>query len=386
MNRGSQGNLRNQSIGSPESFRAFVPVPLPPNPAIDWSGNLIHSLSRADMLLGRLDGIGRVLPDTGLLIYFYSRKEAVLSSQIEGTQSTLSELLLFEADKLFPEKAEDLLEVSNYLAAMSHGLDRLRHGFPLSLRLIREMHEVLLRRGRGGNQTPGEFRRTQNWIGGSRPGNAAYIPPPVPEMIECLGHLEKFIHDGGAAFPPLVEAALVHVQFESIHPFLDGNGRIGRLLIPLLLMERGVLSEPLLYPSLYLKQHKAEYYDLLQRVRFGGEWEEWIQFFVEAIAAAAEQGVDLSKRIHQLFAEDEKRIVGAGTRAQLGPVYRFLQKHPVSLMSGVVRETGLSLPTVSRVLEKLREMGIVDEVSGRERNRVYRYTRYVDMLNEGTEL
>jgi Fic family protein len=338
------------------------------------------------MLLGRLDGIARVLPDTGLLIYCYSRKEAVLSSQIEGTQSTLSQLLLFEADEFFPANTQDLLEVSNYLAAMGHGVDRLRNGFPLSLRLIREMHEILLRRGRGSNQTPGEFRRTQNWIGGSRPGNAMYIPPPVPEMTECLGLLEKFLHNGGTTFPPLVEAALIHVQFESIHPFLDGNGRIGRLLIPLLLMERGVMSEPLLYPSLFLKQHKKEYYDLLQRVRFEGEWEEWIQFFVEAIAATAEQGVNLSKRILELFAEDESFISNAGTRAMLGPVYRVLQKHPVSQMGSIVREAGLSLPTVSRALEKLRAMGIVEEVTGRERNRIYRYTRYVNMLNEGTEL
>jgi Fic family protein len=386
MKRNVQGNSLKQSTGSPEPFLAFVPASLPPTPPLEWTPALQSALSRADQMLGRLDGISRVLPDTDLLIYFYSRKEAVLSSQIEGTQSTLSELLLFEADELFPARKEDLRDVSNYVAAMRHGLARLQDGFPLSLRLLCEMHTVLMRSGRGSNQTPGEFRTSQNWIGGSRPGRAVYVPPPVHEMTQCLDALEKFLHDGAKDFPAVVQAAFLHVQFESIHPFLDGNGRIGRLLIPLLLMERGILREPLLYPSLYLKQHKQEYYELLQRVRFEGLWEEWIEFFANAIATTAEQAVSLSERILDLFERDEKRVHNAGTRAQLIPVYRALHQAPVAMVRHIVERTSLSLPTVIRALEKLREIGIVQEITGRERNRIYRYHEYVTMLNEGTEL
>jgi Fic family protein len=337
-------------------------------------------------MLGRLDGLSRVIPDTDLLIYFYSRREAVLSSQIEGTQSTLSELLLFEADELSQPKREDVREVSNYVAALRHGLSRMAGGFPLSLRLIREMHAILIRSGRGSHQNPGEFRTSQNWIGGTRPGNAAYVPPPVVEMSTCLHVFEKFLHEGAEEFPPLIQAALLHVQFESIHPFLDGNGRLGRLLIALLLVDRNVLSEPLLYPSLYLKQHKSRYYELLQQVRFEGAWEEWIEFFLEGIAVTAGQAVELSKRILELFREDEARIQALRTRAHILPVYRTLQMSPVSLITHAAKQSGLSHPTVVKGFEKMREMGILEEVTGRERHRIYRYKKYVAMLNEGTEL
>lgn len=386
MNRGIQGKLLKQSSDSPEPCQAFIPAPLPPEPVLEWTPRLRNALSRADLILGRLDGLSRVLPDTDLLIYFYTRKEAVLSSQIEGTQATLSELLLFEAGELSPSNRDDVRDVSNYVASLRHGLSRLAGGFPLSLRLIREMHEILIRSGRGSHQNPGEFRTSQNWIGGTRTGNATYVPPPVAEMTDCLDAFEKFLYVGAEEFPALIQAALLHVQFESIHPFLDGNGRLGRLLIALLLVDRNILNEPLLYLSLYLKQHKARYYELLQQVRFEGLWEEWIVFFLEGVAVTAGQAVELSKRILDLFREDESRIQATGTRAQIPPVYRTLQASPVTLVGHAAKQSGLSVPTVSKALEKMREMGIVEEVTGRERNRIYRYKRYVDMLNEGTEL
>jgi Fic family protein len=338
-------------------------------------------------MLGRLEGIGRVLPDTNLFIAIYSRKEAVLSSQIEGTQSTLSELLLFEADESYPERQEDVREVSNYLAAMRHGLERLKGGFPLSLRLIREMHESLLRTGRGSDKTPGEFRTSQNWIGGRGPNDAAYIPPPVVEMQACLDRFEKFLHDGAEEFPALVQAGMLHVQFESIHPFLDGNGRLGRLLITLLLTERGLLTEPLLYPSLYLKQHRDAYYQLLQDVRLQGDWEAWLEFFLEAIASTAESAVELAKRVLALFREDEETLRIKGARyASVASVLHAMQYFPVTMANTLVSKTKLSLPTVNRALEELQSVSLLEEVTGRERHRIYRYKKYVAMLNEGTEL
>src|SRR5438132_9726699 len=258
-----------------ETARAFIPPRLPPTPAVELSG-LHQQLDRANQGLGRLNGMTRLLPDVRFLLYLYVRKEALVSSQIEGTQSSFTDLLLFENKAPTSVPKEDVEEVSNYVAAMQHGLRRLAGGFPLSLRLIREIHEILLRGGRGASKTPGEFRRSQNWIGGSRPGNAAFVPPPPEQMMKCLDSFERFLHDEKHQLPLLVEAGLVHVQFESIHPFLDGNGRLGRLLITLLLCAKGALKEPLLYLSLYFKRHRSRYYDLLQRVRSEGGWEEWL--------------------------------------------------------------------------------------------------------------
>ncbi|MBB6145936.1 Fic family protein [Silvibacterium bohemicum] len=387
MLRGLQGKHSIQFRGKPESYLAFVPASLPPAPALEWNARIRHALSRADSMIGRLDGIGQILPDTNLFISIYSRKEAVLSSQIEGTQSTLSELLLFEADQSSTEHRLDILEISNYLAAMRHGLKRLGGGFPLSLRLIREMHQKLLHTGRGSDKTPGEFRTSQNWIGGSGPSNATYIPPPVTEMQECLNRFEQFLHDGAKDFPPLVQAALLHVQFESIHPFLDGNGRLGRLLVTLLLVERGVLAEPLLYPSLYLKQNRDTYYRLLQQVRMEGDWELWVEFFLDAIATTAESAVKMARKILDLFDEDEQKVRGKGARgASALAVLRAMQARSVSVPPMLVEQTQLSMPTVLRAVEELRAMGIVQEITGRERGRIYRYTRYVNLVNEGTEL
>ena len=254
-----------------EKARAFVPAPLPPLPPIDWtSGGLRQRFDDALLALGRLDSVSMLLPDVSLFLYTYVRKEAVLSSMIEGTQSSLSDLLLFEADQQPGVPLDDVREVSNYVAALDHGLSRLRTGFPLSLRLLREMHERLLASGRGARMTPGEFRRSQNWIGGTRPGTAVFVPPPPERVAECMGKLELFLHDQPQPTPVLLKAALAHVQFETIHPFLDGNGRLGRLLITLLLCEQKALREPMLYLSLYFKTHRHLYYDLLNRVRLDG--------------------------------------------------------------------------------------------------------------------
>ena len=282
MRRERPGSYALTSAGG-EQVRAFVPAPLPPAPALDLDGALQPALESALLALGRLDGISAILPDRTLFLYAYVRKEAVLSSRIEGTQSSLSDLLLFESDEIPGVPLDDVVEVSNYVAALEHGLQRLRDGFPLSNRLIREIHGVLLSRGRGSGQTPGEFRRSQNWIGGSRPGKAAFVPPPHTAVLDCMTALERFLHAADDGLPVLIRAGLAHVQFETIHPFLDGNGRVGRLLITLLLHHAGVLREPLLYLSLYFKQHRSGYYDLLNDVRRSGDWESWLAFFIEGV-------------------------------------------------------------------------------------------------------
>ena len=255
-----------------ESTTAFVPPPLPPTPSVELP-RLYRQLENANRALGRLDGVTSILPDTPLFLYMYVRKEALLSSQIEGTQSSLSDLLLFENEEAPGVPIDDVQEVSSYVAAMEHGLERIRAGFPISLRLIRELHDILLSKGRGNSKQPGEFRRTQNWIGGTRPGNALFVPPPPELVMELMSHLESFIHDDKVEIPSLIKAGLVHVQFETIHPFLDGNGRLGRLLITFILCAQGILKEPILYLSLYFKSHRSRYYELLQGVRERGDWE-----------------------------------------------------------------------------------------------------------------
>ena len=289
-----------------EVVRAFVPSPLPPVPPIDVLA-LLDRLSLAERALGRLDGITTLLPRQELFLYMYVRKEAVLSSQIEGTQSTLSDLLRFETEAQTGAPIDDIREVSNYVDAMMYGLERLG-SLPLSLRLIREMHARLLHDGRGGTKSPGEFRRTQNWIGGTRPGNALFVPPPVSELDACLDALERFMHEDASRLPALIKAGLLHVQFETIHPFLDGNGRIGRLLVTLYLCAHGALRKPLLYLSLYLKTHRADYYRLLQEVREHGAWEAWLEFFLAGVAETANQAFDAATRIVALFKQDRERI------------------------------------------------------------------------------
>jgi Fic family protein len=368
-----------------ETVKAYIPVPLPPNPPVDLR-QLHGRIDRADRAVGRLDGLSSLIPDANLLLYAYVRKEAVLSSQIEGTQSSLSELLLFENDAAPGVPIDDVEEVSNYVAAMQHGLRRLRKGFPLSLRLIREMHAILLRGGRGSNKTPGEFRRSQNWIGGTRPGNAAFVPPPPNRLMECLDPFEKFLHDDNESLPLLVKLGLIHVQFETIHPFLDGNGRLGRLLITLLLCEKKALREPLLYLSLFFKTHREHYYALLQRVRTEGAWEDWLAFFLEGIESTAGEVARAVKRSLALFAADRKRIGTLG-RASFSAlrVQEYMQKRPIANIGAISKTLSLSVPTVTAALQHLSELGITKEMTGGRRNRVFSYTKYLAMVAAGTE-
>lgn len=365
-------------------YRAFVPAPLPPTPPLDLSQpDMIARKERADQALGRLDGITLLLPDPTLFLYQYVRKEALLSSQIEGTQSSLSDLLLFELDEAPGVPIDDVEEVSNYVAALNHGLRRLREdGFPLSLRLLREMHELLLRGGRGAHKTPGEFRRSQNWIGGRSPATAAFVPAPPDHLPQCLGELERFLHDDSV--PTVIRAALAHVQFETIHPFLDGNGRLGRLLIALMLCNDGVLREPTLYLSLYFKTHRARYYALLDAVRAQGDWEGWLAFFLDGIAETAQQAVDTAQRLLQLLNADRSRINALGRRAgNVGQVFEQFAQRVVLTVPQTTPRLPLSAPTIRAAIDSLIELGIVNELTGQRRNRVFAYQRYLEILSEG---
>ena len=366
-----------------EKVSAFVPPALPPDPPIDVLG-LLENLSLAERALGRLDGITMLLPRQELFLYMYVRKEAVLSSQIEGTQSTLTDLLRFETEAQAGQPFDDVREVSNYVDAMMYGLDRLQD-LPLSLRLIREMHARLLQSGRGETKSPGEFRRTQNWIGGTRPGNALFVPPPVAELNACLSDFEAFMHEEASKLPALIKAGLLHVQFETIHPFLDGNGRIGRLLVTLFLCAHGVLRSPLLYLSLFLKTHRADYYRLLQEVRERGAWEAWLEFFLSGVAETANQAFDAATRIVDLFKTDRERITADGQRSGSAlRVHDMLQHNPFVTAKRLVEHTGLTAPTVNAALSDLERLAIVEEVTGRRRGRVFGYSGYLAILNEGT--
>lgn len=368
-----------------ERVPAFVPPPLPPRPPVEL-GRLVGLLDQASTALGRLDGITAILPDPPLFIYMYVRKEALLSSQIEGTQSSLSDLLLFENEDIPHVPIDDVVEVSSYVRAMQHGLDRLRSGFPLSLRLIKEIHEILLSQGRGASKQPGEFRRSQNWIGGTRPGNALFVPPPPEILMECLGELEKFLHAQDTGLPLLVRAALVHVQFETIHPFLDGNGRLGRLLITFLLCAEGTLREPVLYLSLYFKTRRSTYYDLLQAVREKGDWETWIEFFLTGVVETAQQATETARQLLKLFEDDRRKIaeIGRGAPSALR-VHEQLQRKPLTSVAAAAKNLNLSEPTVQKSLDGMMELGIVREVTGKQRRRIYAYSRYLEVLNQGTD-
>ncbi len=410
MQRGETGRYEVTSAGG-ERVRAFVPALLPPAPPLVLDGPLQQALEAGLLALGRLDGVSALLPDKSLFLYAYVRREAVLSSQIEGTQSSLSDLLLFEMDEAPGVPLDDVVEVSNYVAALEHGLSRLREGFPLSNRLIREIHSVLLSRGCGSGKEPGdksagkpicttegrrgagqhrdvlsEFRRSQNWIGGTRPGNAVFAPPPHTAVPDCMSDLERFLHAADDGFPVLVRAAVAHVQFETIHPFLDGNGRVGRLLITFLLCHAGVLREPLLYLSLYLKQNRATYYELLDRVRRDGDWEVWLEFFLAGVKQVAEGAVSTAERLSEMFRADRARIEAAGRRAGSAlRVHEALKARPILPMPVVCTTTGLSFPAVSSAMDLLVELGIARELTGKRRNRLFVYDQYLAILNEGTE-
>ncbi|MGD9877734.1 Fic family protein [Desulfococcus sp.] len=370
-----------------EKAQAFVPAPLPPRPPIDWTPELRSKFDQALLALGRLDSVSTLLPDTSLFLYMYVRKEAVLSSMIEGTQSSLSDLLLFELDQEPGVPLDDVREVSNYVAALDHGLRLLGEGLPLSLRLFREIHGVLLTKGRGSNQTPGEFRRSQNWIGGTRPGNAAFVPPPAEEVLKCMSKLELFLHDQPEPTPVLLKAALAHVQFETIHPFLDGNGRLGRLLIALLLCEQKVLREPMLYLSLYFKTHRQYYYELLNNVRMTGDWEAWLDFFSEAVIVTATQAVETAQQLLDLSNQDRDKISGLGrAAASTLQVHRALMEHPIATSGSLVEKTGITPATVNKALGHLEQLGIVKELTAQKRNRLFSYAGYIEIMSRGTEL
>ena len=377
--------IRTSTAG--EEFQSFIPNPLPPDPPIKLTEQDHDLIEKANRALGRLDGVATQLPDISLFLYFYVRKEAVLSSQIEGTQSSFSDLLLHEEALAPGVPLEDVQEVSNYVAAMNHGLKRLRDdNFPLSLRLLREMHRVLLTKGRGSKKTPGEFRRTQNWLGGTRPGNARFVPPPPDHVADCMSNLEKFLHDQPQRTPVLLKAALAHVQFETIHPFLDGNGRLGRLLITLILCAEGAINHPLLYLSLFFKQHRQEYYDRLDAVRLKGDWLGWLQFFLEGVEQTAQQAVDTVGRILKLFDEDRRKVEGLGRKA--GTVHRvldLLRQHPITTIPNATDWLNLTPPTVRSAVETLETFNIVREITGKQRDRIYLYDRYIRILDEGTE-
>lgn len=373
-----------KSYGS-ETVRAYVPPPLPPDPPLRL-GELVHLLERANRAIGRLDGLASMLPDPALFLYINVRKEAVLSSQIEGTRSSLSDLMLFEDDEAPGVPLDDVQEVSSYVAAMNHGMQRLRAGFPLSLRLIREIHEVLLAKGRGSRMQPGEFRSSQNWIGGTRPGNAAFVPPPPELVLGFMGDLERFLHNPHDRLPVLVKAGLMHVQFETIHPFLDGNGRVGRLLITLLLCAEGVLSEPILYLSLYLKKHRAAYYEFLDRVRAQGDWEAWLDFFLTGVLETANQAAETARKITALLQDDRLKIEGLGRAApSVMQVFEYMHRHPIVSIPATAPKLGLSTPTIAKALDHMRQLGLVRELTGRERRRLFVYHPYLTLLNEGTE-
>ena len=386
MKRKLQGKYVTLSTAG-EEVRAFVPAPLPPDPPIDWTPELRSKFDQALLALGRLDSVSTLLPDTSLFLYMYVRKEAVLSSMIEGTQSSLSDLLLFELDQVPGVPLDDVREVSNYVAALDHGRRLLTDGLPLSLRLFREIHGVLLAKGRGSSQAPGEFRRSQNWIGGTRPGNAAFVPPPAAAVPECMGKLELFLHDRPEPTPTLLKAALAHVQFETIHPFLDGNGRLGRLLITLLLCDQKMLREPMLYLSLYFKTHRQVYYELLNKVRLTGDWEAWFDFFAEAVTITATQAVETAQQLLDLSNRDRDKIIGLGrAAASTLQVHRALMEHPIATSGWLVEKTGITPATINKSLSHMEQLGIVRELTAQKRNRLFSYADYVEIMSRGTEL
>ncbi len=385
--RDDQGSYEATTVVG-EQVRAFVPAPLPPNPPLAMDGTLQQALEAAVLALGRLDGVARHLPDRALFLYAYVRKEAVLSSQIEGTQSSVSDLLFYELEQAPGVPLDDVVEVSNYVAALEHGLRLLQEGLPPSIRLLREIHGVLLSKGRGSSKIPGDFRTSQNWIGGTRPGNATFVPPPHTAIPDCMAALERFFNAQDDGLPDLARAALAHVQFETIHPFLDGNGRVGRLLITLLLFDAGVLREPLLYLSLFFKQHRTTYYDLLNRVRLTGDWESWLAFFLEGVRATAEAALSTADRLSTIFQDDRDRLAERGGR-KLGSALRMhdaLKARPILSLPVACQDTGLSFQAAASAMETLARHGIAREVTGKRRGRLFAYDAYLSILAEGTDI
>ncbi len=371
-------------IAQPTGYRAFYPAPLPPDPPVNLAGPIQALLSAADRALGRLDGSIQTLPNPDLFVFMYVRKEAVLSSQIEGTQSSLQDLLAAEAHILSPDRPRDVDEVVNYVTAMNYGLDRL-HELPLSVRLIKEIHERLLQGARGARLTPGELRRSQNWIGpaGSVLNEAIFVPPPPHEVPDALGALETFLHSG-SDLPQLIQIGLAHAQFETIHPFLDGNGRIGRLLITFLLCQREILLKPVLYLSHFFKQHRTEYYEHLQTVRDRGDWEGWLDFFLRGVIAVSREATETARRILALR-EDHRAAVTAGLGRAAANGHRVLEhlyQRPILSVAEVQALTGSTYTAANNLVARLVGLGILVEITGNRRNRVFRYQSYIEIFGE----
>ena len=385
MKRELQGRYDILKIGG-EEVRAFIPNELPLKQPLKIDAELARKLDNALVSLGRLDSISEILPDSSLFLYMYVRKEAVLSSMIEGTQSSISDLLVYELEGIPGVPIDDAMEVSNYVKALEYGVKRIDEGFPVSSRLFKEIHNILLSKGRGSTKEPGQYRTSQNWIGGTRPGNAVFVPPP-PNLVEsCMGNLEKFIHDMKSVTPVLLKAAISHVQFETIHPFLDGNGRLGRLLISLLLYENKVLQKPLLYLSLYFKIHRQTYYEHLTNVRINGDWEKWIDFFAEAVIHTSNQAVNTAKNLIALINDHEAKVNSMGRASSTAlVVYRCFVKQPVLNANVIQTQTSLSAATIHSSLENLIKLGILEEESQKKRNKIFVYKEYINILNEGTE-
>ncbi len=368
-------------VSQPSGYRAFIPAALPPEPPVELDGELLALLSVADRSLGRLDGIVKVIPDPDFFVAMYVRREAVLSSQIEGTQSTLEDLLEVELEPNAQDRDTDVGDIVNYVAAMNYGLGRIQE-LPLSLRLIREIHAELLRGGRGAQATPGQFRASQNWIGpaGASLNQATFVPPPVTEMKQALSDFEKFLH-AEEENALLIRAGLAHAQFETIHPFLDGNGRVGRLLITFLLVHGGALRQPLLYLSYYFKLHRAEYYDRLMAVRLRGDWEGWLRFFLRGVAETAQQATDTAERIFQLR-ERHRALVLDDTGANGLKLLSMLFQRPLVNVKVVARDLHVSFPTANRLVARFEDLGLLREVTGQRRSRLFRYEPYLELFDE----
>lgn len=380
MVRTSPGRYIHVTTGG-EPFRALVPAALPPR--LEWTAALRAGVNRATLAIGRLDAIAELAPDYALLLYGFIRQEAVLSSQIEGTQSSLADLLLFEIDEQPGVPLDDAREVSRCVAALEHGLKRIRGGFPLCTRLLSEMHKVLMRHLGGRSKQPGEIRRSQVWVGGSRPSEAVFVPPPASELHNCLRDFDRYLNDAEADAEPLIKAAFAHVQFETIHPYLDGNGRLGRLLIVLQMIDAGLLREPALYPSLFFKRHRQRYYDLLNGVRLRGEWEAWLAFFVEAVEVSATRALETSVQLLGLLRKDAERIATMGRPAASAlAVHQALRRQPIATSNSLVAATGLTPATVNKSLEHLLRLGVVEELTNRKRGRVFSYRAYVEAFAE----
>ena len=377
------GQFITKSDGG-ETYQCYVPNPLPPDPALQIE-RFYDLLDKANVSLGELNGIKTNLPNASLFLRMFTRKEAVLSSQIEGAQSSLSDFLLFESNTETVKKNSDDIEVANYISAMNYGLTRI-HKLPLSRRLFCEIHKELLSSGRGKEKCPGEIRTSQNWIGGTRPRNARFVPPPPEDVAACIGDLENFLHNEKILLPTLIKVAMVHVQFETIHPFLDGNGRLGRLLITFMLCVTGLLKEPLLYLSLYFKLHKERYYNLLQAVRETGDWESWIEFFLKGVHETSNQAFQTAQQIVSLFEQDKEKIkkLKKDTAGVL-KAYSYLQKYPISNTKNIIKSSQSSPQTVLRSLKTLEEIGLVKELTGKYNNKIFIYSNYIDILNKGTE-